>query len=103
MYMFCSQTHVLDNQEPHCGIYKYYVFFDTIQIGYIHPSTIKARDFILVWHSENLVDKGSYSEHLECLCNLWHFNLLKKALKFDKLYDKSKFLMSAFTALLRGI
>lgn len=73
------------------------------KIGYIHPSSVNACDFILVWHSENLVDKGSYSERLECLCKMWYFNLLKNALKFDKLYDKSKFLMSAFTSLLHGI
>lgn len=94
---------MLDNEEPRGDIYKYYVFFDAIQIGYIHTSNVSAWDFILVWHSENLVDKGSYSEHLECLCNLWYSNLLKKALKSDKLYDKSKFFMSAFTALLCSI
>lgn len=85
------------------GIYKYFVSFDVIQIGYIHPFTVNACDFILVWHSENLVDKGSYSDHLECLCNLWYFNLLKEALKSDKLYDKSNFIMSAFTPLLHSI
>lgn len=91
---------MLDNYMPQFGIYN---FFYTIQIHYIHPFTVNACDFFLVWHSENLIDKGSYSDHLECLCNLWYFSLLKKVLRSDKLHDKSKFLMSVFTPLLHGI
>lgn len=42
---------------------------------------VRAYDLILIWHSEDLGGKDSYSEHLECLCNLCYFNLLKIVLK----------------------
>lgn len=81
MYIFCSQNHVLDNQEAHCRIYKYYAIIDTTHIGYIHLFPISAYNLILICHSENLGDKDSYSEYLECLCNLCCFGLLKIVLK----------------------
>lgn len=47
----------------------------------IYIFTVSAYDLLLIWHSENLGDKDSYSKDLECLCNLCYFNLLKIVLK----------------------